>query len=158
MSVLCSPLATMLPPFLSHITYSPLTLPPSIILFNEGTNDGAAPIAPRMTEVLNNVSAACPGTPIAVLLPFNGAERANLLAAVAATGNSLVHFVDTAGFYNQQFGGGLHPTGPNDMAKIAPQIANAVRAIMMKSVSINRLGDEVTEDEYALLSSPPTSK
>lgn len=110
-----------------------------------------------MTEVLNNVSIACPGTPIAVLLPFNGNQRANLLAAVAATGNPLVHFVDTAGFYDQQFGGGLHPTGPNDMSKIAPQIANAVRAIMMKTVHFNRLGDEVTQDEYSLIS-PPTSQ
>jgi len=88
-----------------------------------------------MTIVLNNLTVACPGTPVAVMLPFNGAERSNLLAAIAAVNNPLVHFIDTTGFYDTQWGGGLHPTGPNDMGKIAPQLANALRPILYKSLA-----------------------
>lgn len=104
---------------------------PDLVVFNEGTNDGANDITAAFAAVLDDVLAACPGTPIAVLLPFNGAQRAHLVAAIAACANpARVHFIDTAGFYNTSFGGGLHPTGPNDVARVAPQIAAQLRPLI----------------------------
>ena len=104
---------------------------PDLVVFNEGTNDGANDITAAFAAVLDDVLTACPGTPIAVLLPFNGAQRAHLVAAIAACANpSRVHFIDTAGFYNTSFGGGLHPTGPNDVARVAPQIAAQLRPLI----------------------------
>ena len=121
----------MHPPATPAGSFSPK---PDIILFNEGTNDGANNIVAPMTVVLNNLLTACPGTPIVVLEPFNGAEAANLQAAIAnSTSPSTIHYLSTQGFYDTQFGGALHPTGPNDIGKVAPQIANAVRPILMKA-------------------------
>ena len=69
---------------------------PSLIVLNEGTNDGSTNITVAMTVVLNNLLAAAPGTPIAVLLPFNGAESACLQEAIAASNSpSTIHFIDT---------------------------------------------------------------
>lgn len=109
-------------------SFSPL---PDLIILNEGTNDGSNNITAPMIQVLNGLLAAAPGSPIAVLLPFDGAEASDLQEACDQCDNpSLCHFVDTTGFYNQTFGGGLHPTGPNDVARIAPQIAAKLRALL----------------------------
>jgi hypothetical protein len=52
-------------------------------------------------------------------------------AACAGCSNpSLCHFIDTTGFYNLTYGGSLHPTGPNDVARIAPQVAAALRPLL----------------------------
>lgn len=106
---------------------------PDLIVLNEGTNDGSKNITDAMISVLKDLTAACPGTSIAVLLPFNGAERVFLQAAVAATPGAT--FIDTAGFYNTSYGGGLHPTGPNDVARIAPQIAAKLRPLLARSLA-----------------------
>lgn len=106
---------------------------PDMIVLNEGTNDGSKNITDAMVSVLKSLQAACPGTPIAVMLPFNGAERDCLTAAVAATPG--VTFIDTAGFYNTSYGGGLHPTGPNDVARIAPQLAAKLRPLLARSLA-----------------------
>jgi len=87
-----------------------------------------------MTIVLKGLLAACPGIPIAVLEPFNGGQAAHLQAAVSASGSSLVHYIETADFYNLKYGGSLHPTGPNDVAQVAPQIAAKLRPLLAKSV------------------------
>jgi lysophospholipase L1-like esterase len=108
---------------------------PDLILFNEGTNDGSNNITSQMAIVLQNLLIACPGTPIVVMLPFNGSEESNLKAAIDTVNSNLISFLDTTGFYNQTLGGGLHPTGPNDVARIAPQIANNVRSILAKSIA-----------------------
>ena len=109
---------------------------PDLIVLNEGTNDGAANITAALLDVLEGLLAAAPGTPIAVLLPFNGAEAACLQAAVAACSQpALCHYVDTTGFYNTTFGGALHPTGPNDVGRLAPQIAAKLRPILAKSLA-----------------------
>lgn len=52
----------------------------------QGTNDGTTNITAAMITVLNDLLAACPGTPIAVLLPFDGAQSANLQASGDASG------------------------------------------------------------------------
>jgi hypothetical protein len=69
------------------------------------------------------------------MLPFNGAEKSSLTAAISNVNSNLISFLDTTGFYNQTFGGGLHPTGPNDVSRIAPQIANGVRKILASSIA-----------------------
>ena len=115
---------------------------PDIIVINQGTNDHWNPkinITAQMTAALDGLLAAAPGTPIIVLEPFGGWEAANLLAAIAATSNpSTCHYINTTGFYNKTIGGGLydgglHPTGPNDLARIAPQVAAQLRPILFKS-------------------------
>ena len=115
---------------------------PSLIVINQGTNDHWNPkinITAQMTAALNGLLAAAPGTPIVVLEPFGGFEAANLLAAIAATSDpSACHYVDTTGFYNKTIGcglydGGLHPTGPNSLARIAPRVAAQLRPILFRS-------------------------
>ena len=117
--------------------------PPDLIVLNEGTNDGCDTTSPGcngtdisalMASVLRNLTSKCPGTPVAVLQPFNGAQKAHLQAAVAATGSPYVHFVETEGFYDMSFGGDLHPTGPNEKGRVAPQIAARLRPLLYQSV------------------------
>ena len=108
---------------------------PDLILFNEGTNDGSTNITAQLGAVVTGLLAACPGTPIVLMLPFNGAEAASLQAAVANANSPLVTYLDTTGFYVESYGGGLHPTGPNDVARLAPQIANKLRPILAKSIA-----------------------
>jgi hypothetical protein len=116
---------------------------PDLVVLNEGTNDGCDTTSPGcvgtditelMASVLRNLTSACPGVPVAVLQPFNGGQTAHLQAAVEATGSPDVHFVSTAGFYNMPFGGDLHPTGPNEKARIVPQIAAQLRPLLCQSV------------------------
>jgi hypothetical protein len=103
-----------------------------------------------MTTVLNSLMAACPGTPLVVLRPFNGdLQAANLQAACAAsTTPSLCHYISTEGFYDTKFGGALHPTGPNDIGRVAPAIANAVRGILAQAVSQR---EAVSQEEAGLI-------
>ena len=108
---------------------------PDLIVMNEGTNDGANNITASYATVLNNLLMACPLTPIAVMLPFNGAEAVCLKAAIAASNNpALITYIDTTGFYNQSLGGALHPTGPNDVGRLAPQIARKLRPLLARSI------------------------
>lgn len=116
---------------------------PDLIVLNEGTNDGCDVTTPgcvgtnitaAMTAVLKNLVVACPNVPIAVLLPFNGGQAAHLRAAVAAAGSENVQFIDTTGFYNLKYGGALHPTGANDVAQVAPKIAQKLRPLLAKSI------------------------
>jgi lysophospholipase L1-like esterase len=114
---------------------------PDLIVFNEGTNDGTADIVAPMTKVLNGLQMACPGVPIAVLQPFSEPFRTyqtdNLRAAIAASGKPhLTHFVNTTGFYDSAYGGSVHPTGPNDIARVAPRIARELRGLLARSVAL----------------------
>lgn len=128
---------------------------PDLIVLNEGTNDACdtenpgcvgTDITTAMTGVLKNLTNACPGTPIAVLLPFNGGQEAHLKAAVAAAASPDIHFIDTTNFYNISIGGSLHPTGMNDVGRIAPQIANKLRPILTKGLAA-RYAAEMQEQE-----------
>jgi hypothetical protein len=107
---------------------------PDLIVLNEGTNDGSADIVEEMTAVLNGLLTACPGTPIAVMRPFNGAEAANLRAAIAASSDpGLCNYIDTTGFFQPVYGAdsmSLHPSGPNDVGRIAPQVAALLRPLL----------------------------
>jgi len=117
---------------------------PDLIVLNEGTNDGCDTTRPgcvglniteAYAEFLGKLLGACPGVPIAVLLPFNGGQRGHIAAAVAAAGSPPeVHFIDTTGFYDLRLGGALHPTGPNDVARIAPKVAARLRPLLAKRI------------------------
>ena len=121
------------------------TPPPDLIVMNEGTNDGCDTTKPGcvgvnitapLTAVLARLMGACPGIPIAVLLPFNGGQAAHILSAIRAVGSpDTVHFVNTTGFYDLKYGGSLHPTGPNDVAQLAPKIARKLRPILAKRLA-----------------------
>ena len=115
-------------------TFSPV---PSLIVLEEGTNDGsssAASVTTALTTVLNGLLAACPGTPIAVMRPYNGTQAAALVAGIAACSNpALVTYVDTTGYLNPSLGidsTGFHPSGPNGLTQLAPQVANALRPLL----------------------------
>ena len=107
---------------------------PDMVMFNEGTNDGSTNIVAAMTAVLNGIIAACPSTVVAVLRPFNGNQVANLQAAIAAcSAPASCHYVDTTGFFNTAYGAdslSLHPSGPNDLGLIAPQLATVLRPLL----------------------------
>jgi lysophospholipase L1-like esterase len=115
-------------------TFSPQ---PDLIVINIGTNDGSASgasVTSALIAVLNGLITANPGTPIAVMEPFANIQTAALQAGVAGCSNpSVVTFVNTTGFVNPTFGidsTGFHPTGANDLGKVAAQVANAVRPLL----------------------------
>ena len=121
---------------------------PDLIVLNEGTNDGCDTTRPgcvgtnitdQLAAVLKNLLGACPGVPIAVLLPFNGGQAAHIHAAISATASPDVYFIDTTGFYDLKYGGALHPTGPNDVAQIAPRIARKLRPLLARSILTKRV-------------------
>lgn len=116
--------------------------PPDLIAINIGTNDGSNNTVAAMTGVLNGIIAACPGKPIAVLRPFNGAQASNLQAAIAACNDPTVcTYIDTTGFFNTAYGAdslNLHPSGPNDIARIAPQIAEQLQPILYPTTGAGR--------------------
>jgi hypothetical protein len=109
-------------------------LPPDLIVINIGTNDGATNTVAAMQGVLNGLIATCPGKPIAVLRPFNGNQAANLQAAIGACINpGACHWIDTTGFFNPSYGCdclSLHPSGPNNLGLIAPQVAASLRPLL----------------------------
>ena len=104
------------------------------------TNPGCVgtDITKDMTAVLKDLVQACPSTPIVVLQPFNGGQTAHLQAAIKAAASAEIHYVSTEGFYNISLGGSLHPTGANDVAQIAPKIAQKLRPLLYKSVLSSR--------------------
>jgi len=119
---------------------------PDLIVLNEGTNDGCDTTNPGcvgidiikpMSAVLRNLTIACPGVPIVVVQPFNGGQTAHLQAAIKDVGSADIKFISTEGFYNISLGGSLHPTGMNDVAQIAPRLANALRPMLAKGL-VNR--------------------
>lgn len=110
---------------------------PDLIVINIGTNDSgaqASAVTAALVTVLQGLLAATPSsTPIAVLETFGGFQTAALQAAVTQVASSRVTFVSTAGFLNPAFGIdslNLHPSGPNNLGLIGPQVAAALAPIM----------------------------
>jgi len=107
---------------------------PNLIVINIGTNDGGTNTVAAMIGLLNGLLSACPGTPVAVLRPFNGNQAGNLQAAIAGCNNpGACHYIDTTGFFNTAYGAdslNLHPAGPNNLTQIAPQVAAALRPLL----------------------------
>jgi lysophospholipase L1-like esterase len=112
---------------------------PSLVVINIGANDGSSNTVSVMVSMLNAILAACPGVPVAVMRPFNGAQAANLQAALAASSApGMCHWIDTTGFLDTGFGCdglALHPSGPNNMGRIAPAVAAALRPLIADSSS-----------------------
>ena len=107
---------------------------PDAVIFNIGQNDGTTNTVAIMTALLNSVLAACPTAQVIVLRPFNGNQAANLQAAIAASSApGRCFYIDTTGFFNTAYGSdslNVHPSGPNNIGIIAPQIAAAIKPIL----------------------------
>lgn len=109
---------------------------PQLIVINMGTNDPAATnIATAATNVLNGLLASYPKTPIALLVPFNQSHLVDLQTAAASCNQpAQVTVVQTAGLLQPTNGIdslGLHPTGPNNLAVIAPRLAASLQQILV---------------------------
>ncbi len=116
---------------------------PDLIIINHGTNDGGANIQAAATAVVNALLAATT-CPIVLLNPLPVAAQSNAyLAAVPAASSvpARVHYVSSAGFLANAAGvdsTGLHPSGPNGTAIIAPKVAAAVRGFLNPGGIISR--------------------
>lgn len=100
---------------------------PSLIIINQGTNDGGASsgtMQAAFQAFLSALIAAVPTCPIAVLRPFGGSQAAAIQIAIVATGSPRVHYLDTTGLFNTTLStDGLHPLGISNIASIAPGLA-----------------------------------
>ena len=92
-----------------------------------------------MTALLNNLIVICPGKPIAVLRPFNGNQAINLQTAIAACNNpAQCYTINTTGMFATTYGSdslNLHPSGPNNLTRIAPQLATTLRPLLTGTTS-----------------------
>ena len=82
---------------------------PDLVVINIGTNDGASTSANFISGfngVLNRLSVKYSGTPIFVILPFNGAKRSEITTCV--NGRTNIYLVDTKG-WNVETTDGVHP-------------------------------------------------
>jgi lysophospholipase L1-like esterase len=89
---------------------------PDLVVINQGTNDGSKPAATfraAYTTFLTTIRSAYPNAKLVALRPFNGAQAAEIQAAVTAAntaGDQRVYYVDTTGWLgNGDFVDGLHP-------------------------------------------------
>ena len=96
-------------------------LQPDLVVYNEGTNDGAQNITADFVTVVKALQAVAPRAKQLLLVPFDGQQKANIEATVALVGSSSVVVGDTEGFYSGE--DGLHPFGYNHIAMIAPMVA-----------------------------------
>ena len=116
-------------------SFSPL---PDLIVVNHGANDLGDYSVPARTA-LAAVAAACPGVPIAVLNPLT--KPTSVPLQTAASGVAAARYVATAGFCNSALGidsVALHPSGPNGVGAIAPQVAAALRPLLSKAAVVAR--------------------
>lgn len=82
---------------------------PDIVVVNIGTNDGKSTSSNFITQfntTLDRLSIKYSGTPIFVILPFNGAKRSEITTCVSDRTN--VYLVDTAG-WGVSTTDGVHP-------------------------------------------------
>eukprot|EP00937_MAST-01D_sp_MAST-1D-sp2_P000782 g782.t1 len=118
-----------------------LTPAPDLVVYNEGTNDGARNITQPFLDVVRAVRAAAPTASQLLLLPFNGGQAVNIKAVVkaaaadASTAGSgqgraaQVLFGDTSGFYDGA--DGLHPFGYAHVSAIAPRVAELCLQLLL---------------------------
>ncbi len=109
----------------------------ALVVLNEGTNDvHAAPaeVASALARTLDGLLALYPAARIAVLRPFGGMQADALVAGIARCAEpARVAYVDTTGMLDPAFGVDgttLHPSGPNSLARIAPQVATRLAALL----------------------------
>lgn len=110
---------------------------PALVVINIGTNDGTTNTVAAMSALINGIIAAVPGVMIAVMRPFSGLQSANLQAAIAACSSpGMCRWIETAGFFDTGYGSdglALHPSGPNNVGRIAPAVAAALRPLIAGS-------------------------
>ncbi|TDO56130.1 pectinesterase [Kribbella sp. VKM Ac-2571] len=121
---------------------------PGAVVVNFGTNDAAstsAEFTPAYLAYLRKIRAVDPQALIVALRPFNGTHADDIRAAVAATNDRRIVYVDTTGWLGpDDFNGSTHPnvqghqvaatkltavlkrltgwsTGPSGTPKLAPQ-------------------------------------
>lgn len=101
---------------------------PDFIVINEGTNDGSNDTTSAATTVFNALLALNTTTQIFVLRPFNGNQATNLQNVVNSINNPRLKYIDTTGFFTSgNSADALHPYGVENIAHIAPSVANAIR-------------------------------
>lgn len=110
------------------------TFPSNVVavIVNMGTNDNGyadGDVSSAVTSFLTTTLAATTAS-IVLLRPFNGAKAGAIQAGIAAKGSGRVYYVDTDGVLDGSYGidsVGLHPNGPNNIARIAPALADKLR-------------------------------
>lgn len=103
---------------------------PDLIIYNEGTNDGAS-ISAGIVAVVRALLQTAPNAKQLLLLPFNRSHASDLKAAVTTVGNSKVSFGDTTGFFNaSDSSDSLHPYGYAHLSFIAPKMAILVTPVL----------------------------
>lgn len=108
---------------------------PDLVVINIGTNDGAATSANFISgfnSVLNRLSVKYSGTPIFVILPFNGAKRSEITTCV--NGRTNIYLVDTKG-WNIDTTDGVHPNIAGGVTA-GQKLANAIISVLGKSYFI----------------------
>ena len=107
---------------------------PDAILCMFGENDGAANIVAAYVATLTALVAATPAaTKILCFRTLGGNQAANVQAAVAAMNatTARVSYVDTTGWFdNTHSFDATHPYGYEDIDRISPLAAAAVRAVL----------------------------
>jgi lysophospholipase L1-like esterase len=103
---------------------------PDFIVLMEGTNDGGDVTTAATTALNGLIAATTATTKIIVLRPFNGTAHASQLqAAIAAcTTPARCAYIDTAGWFTTANSyDTLHPYGNENLIRIAPLAADAIR-------------------------------
>lgn len=105
---------------------------PDLVVINMGTNDDTKDTVATVRAMLSELLGLIPGsTLVAVVVPFNQNQKANLQAAVAEVNNPRVKLVDTAGWYNvSDSSDGIHPYGGTSSTVLAPNLAAALRNVL----------------------------
>ncbi len=104
-----------------------------MVVINQGTNDSTKPVATfkdAYSTFLATIRKAYPNAKILALRPFNGAQAAQIQAAVSAAGDPRMFYVDTTGWLGAgDFNGdGLHPNVQGS-GKAATQLVAAIKKI-----------------------------
>jgi len=103
-----------------------------MVVINQGTNDSsqsAAPFKSAYGTFLTTIRKAYPNAKILALRPFNGAQAAQIQAAVSAAGDSRMFYVDTTGWLGTaDFTDHLHPNVQGS-GKVTTQLVAAIKKI-----------------------------
>lgn len=108
-----------------------------LVVLNEGTNDqgAASTFTDLYIEALDGIAELYPNATLAVLQTFGGYLTQETQAAVKGAKGNVV-YVDTTGILIDAYGvttDDYHPSGPNNLSIIAPQVANKLRPLLYKS-------------------------
>lgn len=108
---------------------------PDIVVVNIGTNDGKSTSSNFITQfntTLDRLSIKYSGTPIFVILPFNGAKRSEITTCVNSRSN--IYLIDTAG-WGVSTTDGVHPNIAGGVTA-GQKLANAIISVLGKSYFI----------------------